>query len=101
MMIFTVLSVAVGAAGPRDARVWREAMLAGMSLHGFYIGDVFWAVPQGLGAGMMGLITGLHPRFTAVLALPLLHERLNLRQWIGTVVGVLGLALIVAPNMGS
>lgn len=101
IVVFTLLSVAVRAAWPRDPRVWRDAMVAGMLLHGFYIGGVFWAVSQGLGAGMMGLITGLHPLFTAVLALPLLHERLNARQWIGIVVGVLGVALIVAPKMGS
>jgi len=101
IVVFTLLSVAVRAAWPRDPRVWRDAMVAGMLLHGFYIGGVFWAVSQGLGAGMMGLITGLHPLFTAVLALPLLHERLSPRQWIGIVVGVLGVALIVAPKMGS
>ena len=101
IVVFTLLSVAVRAAWPRDPRVWRDAMVAGMLLHGFYIGGVFWAVSQGLGAGMMGLITGLHPLFTAVLALPLLHERLNARQWIGIFVGVLGVGLIVAPRMGS
>ena len=80
ILVFTILSLAVKAAWPRDLRTWRDAMVAGMLLHGFYIGGVFWAVSQGLGAGMMGLITGLHPLFTAVLALPLLHERLNVRQ---------------------
>jgi drug/metabolite transporter (DMT)-like permease len=99
--VFTLLSLAVTAAWPRDWRAWRDAMVAGMLLHGFYIGGVFWAVSQGLGAGMMGLITGLHPLFTAVLALPLLHERLNVRQWAGIGVGVLGVALIVSPKLGS
>jgi drug/metabolite transporter (DMT)-like permease len=100
-VVVTLLSLAVRAAWPRDPKVWRDAIVAGMLLHGFYIGGVFWAVSQGLGAGMMGLITGLHPLFTAVLALPLLHERLNMRQWIGIAVGVLGVALIVAPKLGS
>jgi drug/metabolite transporter (DMT)-like permease len=36
-----------------------------------------------------------------VLALPLLHERLNVRQWAGIGVGVLGVALIVSPKLGS
>ena len=101
IVVFTLLSVAVKAAWPRDIKVWRDAMIAGMLLHGFYIGGVFWAVSQGMGAGMMGLITGLHPLFTALLALPLLHERLNARQWAGIVVGVVGVALIVSPKLGS
>jgi drug/metabolite transporter (DMT)-like permease len=99
--VFTLLSLAVKAAWPRDWKTWRDAMVAGMLLHGFYIGGVFWAVSQGLGAGMMGLITGLHPLFTAALAAPLLHERLNARQWLGIAVGVAGVALIVAPKLDS
>src|SRR5688572_11193472 len=101
IVVFTLLSLAVKAAWPRDWRTWRDAMVAGMLLHGFYIGGVFWAVSQGMGAGMMGLITGLHPLFTAVLALPLLHERLTARQWGGIAIGVLGVGLIVAPKLGS
>jgi drug/metabolite transporter (DMT)-like permease len=101
IVVFTLLSLAVKAAWPRDWRTWRDAMVAGMLLHGFYIGGVFWAVSQGMGAGMMGLITGLHPLFTAVLALPLLHERLNFRQWVGIAIGVAGVALIVSPKLGS
>ena len=101
IVVFTLLSLAVKAAWPRDWKTWRDAMVAGMLLHGFYIGGVFWAVSQGLGAGMMGLITGLHPLFTAVLALPLLHERLTARQWMGIGVGVVGVALIVSPKLGS
>jgi drug/metabolite transporter (DMT)-like permease len=101
IVVFTALSLAVRAAWPRDWRAWRDAAIAGMLLHGFYIGGVFWAVSHGLGAGMTALVTGLHPLFTAALALPLLHERLGPRQWIGIAVGVLGVALIVAPKLGG
>jgi drug/metabolite transporter (DMT)-like permease len=33
--------------------------------------------------------------------LPLLHERLVARQWVGIAIGVAGVALIVAPKMGT
>jgi drug/metabolite transporter (DMT)-like permease len=75
-------------------------MVAGILLHGTYIGGVFWAVSHGLGAGLTALVTGLHPLLTAMLALPLLHERLIPRQWAGIVIGVLGVGLIVAPKLG-
>lgn len=101
IVVFTALSLAVRAAWPRDWKTWREAMVAGMLLHGFYIGGVFWAVSQGLGAGLTGLVTALHPLFTALLAIPLLHERLVARQWLGIGVGVVGVGLILAPRMGS
>lgn len=101
VVVFVVLSLAARAAWPRDPKAWRDALVAGMLLHGFYIGGVFWAVSQGLGAGMTALVTGLHPLLTAALALPLLHERLVARQWVGIAVGVGGIALIVAPKLGS
>ena len=101
IVVFALLSLAAGAAWPRDARAWRDAMAAGMLLHGLYIGGVFWAIAHGLPAGLTGLVTGLHPLFTAMLALPLLGERLIARQWIGIAVGVAGVALIVAPKVGT
>jgi drug/metabolite transporter (DMT)-like permease len=98
--VFTLLSLAVRASWPRDPRAWRDAMIAGMLLHGVYIGGVFWAVSRGLPAGITALVTGLHPLLTAMLALPLLGERLVPRQWIGIASGIAGIALIVAPKLG-
>ena len=98
-VVFTLLSLAVGAAWPLGPRAWRDAMVAGMLLHGLYIGGVFWSVAHGRPAGLTALVTGLHPLLTAMLALPLLHERLIARQWAGIAVGVAGVALIVAPKL--
>lgn len=100
ILVFVALSLAVRAAWPRTAAAWRDAMVAGMLLHGIYLGGVFWAVAHGLPAGLTALVTGLHPLLTAMLAAPLLHERLNARQWVGIAVGMGGVALIVAPRMG-
>lgn len=100
VVVFVALSMAVRAAWPSDARAWRDAMVAGMLLHGLYIGGVFWAVSRGLPAGLTALVTALHPLLTAMLALPLLHERLIARQWAGIFVGVAGVALIVASKLG-
>lgn len=100
-VVFTALSFAVGAAWPRDGRTWVNAIVAGVLLHGLYIGGVFWSVSNGLPAGLTALVTGLHPLLTAMLALPLLDERLNARQWAGILVGVAGVALIVAPKVSA
>ena len=101
IVVFAALSFAAGARWPREFRPWRDAMLAGMLLHGFYIGGVFWAVSHGLPAGLTGLVTGLQPLLTAMLAMPLLGERLIGRQWTGIAVGFAGMAMIVAPKVGS
>ena len=101
IVVFTALSLAAGARWPRSARTWRDAMVAGMLLHGFYLGGVFWAVSQGLGAGLTALVTALHPLFTAMLAIPMLHERVKARHWTGIATGVAGVGLIVAPKLGG
>jgi drug/metabolite transporter (DMT)-like permease len=99
VVVFTALSIAVGAAWPREWRTWRDALVAGMLLHGIYIGGVFWSVAHGLPAGVTALVTGLSPLLTALLARPLLHERLVARQWAGILVGMAGVALIVSPRL--
>ena len=101
IVVFTLLSLAVRAPWPRDTRTWRDAMVAGILLHGIYIGGVFWAVSQGLGAGLTGLVTALSPLLTAALAIPLLHERLIARQWMGIAVGVIGVGLILEPKLAG
>ena len=98
--VFAALSVAVSAHWPRARRHWRDAIVAGMLLHGVYLGGVFWSVAEGMPAGMAALVTGLQPLLTALLAAPLLHERLIGRQWFGIGVGLLGVGLIVAPRLG-
>ena len=99
IVVFVGLSLAVKAAWPRGAKAWRDALVTGMLLHAVYIGGVFWAVSQGLGAGLTGLVTALSPLLTAALAIPLLHERLVARQWAGIAIGVVGVGLILAPKM--
>jgi drug/metabolite transporter (DMT)-like permease len=45
--------------------------------------------------GVSALIAGIQPILTAVLSARMLGERTNLRQWLGLVLGVAGVALVV------
>ena len=74
-------------------------MMAGVLLHGGYLGGVWWAVAQGLPAGISGLITAAQPLLTALLAAPLLGERVTRRQWCGIVGGFVGIVLVLAPRL--
>jgi drug/metabolite transporter (DMT)-like permease len=100
ILVFVLLSVSMKVVWPREPRAWRDAIVGGMLLQGVYLGGVFWAVSRGLPAGITALVTGLHPLLTALLALPLLGERLVLRQWLGIAVGIAGIALILSPKIG-
>ncbi|MGZ5038483.1 MAG: DMT family transporter [Usitatibacter sp.] len=99
--IFVAASLALRVSWPRDARAWRDALVAGMLIHGTYLGGVFWAVFHGMPAGVTAIVTGLHPLLTAALAIPLLHERVTARQWVGIAIGFVGVGLVVSPALSA
>lgn len=69
--------------------------VAGLLVHGVYLGGVFAAIASGLPAGTSALVVGLQPILTAVLVGPLLGERLGRRQWAGLALGFAGVMLVV------
>ena len=96
---FAGIAAAAGAAWPRGVRAWRNAAVAGVLLQGVYLGGVFWSVRHGLPAGLSALITGLQPLLTAVLAMPLLNERVSPRRWTGIAMGFAGALLVLSPQL--
>ena len=100
-LAFAGIAAAVGAAWPRGARGWRDALVAGVLMQGIYLGGVFWAVRHGLPAGISALVTGLQPLLTAVLAFPLLGERVGVRRWAGIVMGFAGALIVLQPQLGA
>lgn len=84
--------------------VW-HAMIVGILVHGIYLGGVFAAVAQGVNAGISAVIVGAQPILTAALALVLLKESISKPQWLGFLLGFIGLTLIVSrqftQNPGS
>ncbi len=78
-----------------------HSAIAGVLLHGVYLGGVFWSIDQGMPAGLAALLVGLHPLLTALAAGPVLGEQVSIRHWIGLVVGFIGVVLVLAPDLGS
>ncbi len=89
-----------GAKWPATARDWRDGLIAGVLLHGIYLGGVFWAVADGLPAGIAALIVGLQPLATAMLVGLTLGERVSPLRWIGIAVGFAGALLVILPRLG-
>lgn len=89
-----------GVSWPVTLRGWVDAFVAGMLIHGFYLGAVFWAVAHGLPAGISALVAGLQPLLTGLLAKPLLDETVTTRRAAGIVIGALGAGLTLLPKLG-
>lgn len=96
---FALIAAWVGAAWPRTARAWRDALVAGVLMQGAYLGGVFWAARHGMPAGISALITGLQPLLTALLSYPVLGERVGPRRWLGILMGFTGAVLVLLPTL--
>lgn len=101
ILVLAALVAAVRAPWPRTPKGWRDGLVAGVLLHGFYLGGVFWSVRHGLPAGIAALIAGLQPLATGLLARPLLKERVSRRQWAGIGLGFAGAVLVISPKLGA
>jgi drug/metabolite transporter (DMT)-like permease len=84
-----------------DRRQAGRAAVSGLLLHATYLGGVFWAISRGTPAGVSAVVVSLQPVLVAVVALPLLGERLRRVQWAGLVIGLIGVALVVTPRLGG
>jgi drug/metabolite transporter (DMT)-like permease len=77
-----------------------ESVLSGVLFHGLYLGGVFYSISIGMPTGIAALIVTLQPILTNALSGPILGEKVNLRQWIGVLLGFIGAALVLGLDVG-
>ena len=84
------------AAWPQGRTQWLHLGVTGLLMHAGYLGGVWAAVKDGLGAGLAALIVGLQPMITALWISARGHRHhVSPRQWLGLVLGLAGLLLVV------
>jgi len=98
-MVFVVLVLGAialisGARWP-DRRETGHSLVAGLMVHGLYLGGVFTAISQGVPAGVSALITGLQPILTSTIANRFMGETVTRLQWSGLALGLAGVALVL------
>jgi len=96
--LFTCIALAQHAPWPRGREIGKH-LFAGALLQGVYLGASYWAIAQGLSAGVMALLGALQPLLTSVLAAPLFGERLTMRRWQGLSLGLAGVVLVLMPKL--
>ena len=69
--------------------------VAGLLVHGFYLGGTAIAISHSIPAGLSALIPGLQPILTSTLANRWLGERVTPLQWSGLLLGLAGVVLIL------
>ena len=84
---------------PQSRAQWLHLSLTGILMHAGYLGGVWVAVKAGMGSGLSSLIVGFQPVLTAIwLAYSLRgsdEPGVSRRQWLGLLLGFVGLLMVV------
>ncbi len=83
---------------PWPVGTMRHIAVAGVLVQAGYLAGVWCAIKLGMPAGLSALIVGMQPVLTAFAA-PLIGEKVRGRQWIGLMLGLCGVALVVANKI--
>jgi len=102
-VIVLMLSLAVvsRAPWPQHPRDWLHIGISGLLVHGVYLAGVFLAISKGLPAGVASLVVSVQPLLTAVASAWLIGTRVAPRQWGGLLLGLVGVAMVVAGKLGA
>jgi drug/metabolite transporter (DMT)-like permease len=96
-VVVGLMAVIVAIARPRwpDRVGIAHSIVAGILVHGFYLGGTAVAISLSIPAGLSALIPGLQPILTSTLANRWLGERVTPMQWTGLLLGLAGVVLIL------
>lgn len=99
IVFLLVVAVLTRAPWPKSGALWGHLAVSGLLVHGFYLGGVFAAIRAGLPSGVTALVVGVQPLLTALVAGPVLGERVSLRQWAGLAMGLAGVVLVLSGRL--
>jgi drug/metabolite transporter (DMT)-like permease len=96
-VVVAMMVVIVAVARPQwpDRSGVAHSVVAGILVHGFYLGGTAVAIAHSIPAGLSALIPGLQPILTSTLANRWLGERVTPLQWMGLLLGLAGVVLIL------
>jgi drug/metabolite transporter (DMT)-like permease len=96
-LVVGLMAIIAAVARPKwpDRAGLGHSIVAGLLVHGFYLGGTAIAIAHSIPAGLSALIPGLQPILTSTLANRWLGERVTPRQWSGLLLGLGGVVLIL------
>src|SRR3954453_21441078 len=96
-LVVALMGIIVAVARPRwpDRIGIAHSVVAGILVHGFYLGGTAIAIAHSIPAGLSALIPGLQPILTSTIANRWLGEKVTPVQWAGLGLGLGGVVLIL------
>src|SRR6195952_6011224 len=97
VLVVALMVIIVAVARPQwpDRVGIAHSVVAGILVHGFYLGGTAIAIAHSIPAGLSALIPGLQPILTSTIANRWLGERVTPMQWAGLLLGLAGVVLIL------
>ena len=96
LIIFTQVNKSIW---PKSGLAFIHLMVTGLLIHGIYLGGVFQAIKWEVSVGLTAMIIGLQPLGMAFIAGIILHEKVTTRQWLGLLIGIIGLYVILFEKL--
>jgi drug/metabolite transporter (DMT)-like permease len=102
---FTAVAVLLGIAAILGKASWVSPkrvlrhLAVGAIMMGLYLTLSFWAIAQGLPAGIMALMGALQPLLTAAVTLARGRGPSSVAVWWGLLIGFLGVVLVLLPRL--
>ncbi len=94
VVLMALICVIVRPTWPKGREIG-HSIIAGILVHGFYLGGTAVAISLSIPAGLSALMPGLQPLLTSTIANRWLGERVTPLQWGGLLLGLGGVALIL------
>ncbi|GIG71046.1 DMT family transporter [Phytomonospora endophytica] len=97
--ILTAVALATKAPWPRGRAAWTQLVLTGLLMQAMMFGFAYLALDAGVSAGLAALISGASPVMIALGGTLALKEKLSPLQWVGTLLGFVGIAVAVTGEL--
>ena len=85
---------------PTRRSLFRQIVIGLLSQSGYLL-TVYWAIGLGVNTGTTALVDGIQPLVAAALLGPLLGAAASGRQWVGLVLGLVGVGVVTLADAGA
>lgn len=101
LVVLTGFAFATRAPWPRGWRVAAHLAITGVLLQTTQFAGVYLALARGTSAGLAALVVSCSPLVISALAVPLFGEGLVRRQWLGLLIGLIGVVVAVSAELSA
>lgn len=100
-LILLMIALLTNAPWPTEPRQYLHLSIVGLLMQALQFAGLYSGLRLGVTAGVSALIVGTMPVFTAMGASIFLGEKVDVKQRLGLVAGLLGVALVVSNKIGA